>query len=87
MECFTYVLRCSDGTLYTGWTNNLDERIKSHNRGAGSKYTRARLPVTLVYSEVCADKSSAMKREYEIKKMSRTKKEALISALPNRLEQ
>jgi len=73
-----YVIRCNDGTFYTGWTNNLDERIKSHNEGKASKYTRARLPAELVYSEVCDSKSSAMKRECEIKKLSRAKKEKLI---------
>ena len=71
-------MRCSDGTLYTGWTNNLEERIKAHNAGTASKCTRARLPVELVYSEVCESKSAAMKRECEIKKLTRAEKEKLI---------
>ena len=72
-----YIVRCADGTLYTGWTNNLGERIKAHNKGTASKYTRARLPVTLFYSEICDDKSAAMKRECEIKKMTKVQKEKL----------
>ena len=78
MNNYVYIVRCSDGTFYTGWTNNLEERIKSHNEGKASKYTRAILPVELVYSEVCESKSLAMKRECEIKKLSRAGKEKLI---------
>ncbi|MCL2837711.1 MAG: GIY-YIG nuclease family protein [Oscillospiraceae bacterium] len=75
---FVYIVRCADNSLYTGWTNDLDERIRAHNSGTASKYTRARLPVALVYSEVCADKSSALKRECEIKKMKKAQKEKLV---------
>jgi len=78
MDNYVYILRCSDGSLYTGWTNNLTERINAHNNGTASKCTRARLPVELVYSELCESKSAAMKREFEIKKFTRAKKEKLI---------
>ena len=78
MSNFVYIVRCADDTLYTGWTNNLDERIKAHNNGTASKCTRARLPVVLVYSECCADRSSALKRECEIKKMPKAAKLKLI---------
>ena len=64
---YVYVLRCSDNSLYTGWTNNLERRIKAHSNGRGAKYTRARLPVELVYFEEFEDKIEAMKREYAIK--------------------
>ncbi|MDO5707874.1 MAG: GIY-YIG nuclease family protein, partial [Andreesenia angusta] len=77
---YVYILRCSDNTLYTGWTNNLYERLKKHNEGNGAKYTRARLPVELVYVEEYETKSEAMKREYQIKKMSRRKKLLLIES-------
>lgn len=75
---YTYILRCSDNTYYTGWTNDLYNRIATHNRGKGAKYTRARLPVTLVYYEIYDTKSEAMRREYHIKQMSRSEKEFLI---------
>jgi len=76
---YVYILRCADGTLYTGWTNNLDERIKIHNVGAGAKYTRSRLPVELVYQETFDNKKLALKREFEIKKLTKTQKEKLIT--------
>lgn len=76
--CYVYILECSDNTLYTGWTNNLEKRIETHQKGKGAKYTRARLPIKLVYSEEFDDKISAQKREYEIKKMTRSKKLQLI---------
>lgn len=75
---YVYIVRCRDGTLYTGWTNNLTLRIQAHNEGRGAKYTRARRPVELVYSETAPSKSAAMKREYEIKRLSRRKKHELI---------
>ena len=75
---YTYIVKCSDGTYYTGWTNNLEKRIKSHNAGTGAKYTRPRLPVTLVYYETFATKQEAMKREYRIKQLSRQQKEQMI---------
>lgn len=77
-------MQCSDGTYYTGWTNNLQNRVATHNSGKGAKYTRARLPVQLVYYEEYATKSEAMKRECAIKRLSRKEKEKLISA-SNRL--
>ena len=75
---YVYVLRCSDNSLYTGWTNNLERRIKAHSNGRGAKYTRARLPVELVYFEEFDDKISAMKREYAIKQLKRKEKLELI---------
>ena len=75
---YVYIVRCSDGTLYTGWTNNLELRIQAHNEGRGAKYTRARRPVELVYSETAPSKSEAMKRECEIKRLSRREKHELI---------
>lgn len=77
--CYVYILKCSDNTLYTGWTNNLEKRIACHNKGKGAKYTRCRLPVKLVYFEILKDKSSALKREYEIKQLPRYKKNQLIN--------
>ena len=64
---YVYILRCNDDSLYTGWTNNLEKRIKAHSDGKGAKYTRARVPVELVYFEVFEDKIEAMKREYTVK--------------------
>ena len=78
MTCFVYIVQCSDGTLYTGWTNDTDKRLSAHNSGTGSKYTRSRLPVELVYKEEFASKSEAMRRERAIKKMNRLAKESLI---------
>ena len=75
---YVYILECSDGTLYTGWTNNLDKRIEQHCNGTGAKYTRGRGPVRLVYHEEFNDKRDAMRREYEIKKYSRINKLKLI---------
>lgn len=75
---YTYILRCADGTLYTGWTNDLDRRIQTHNQGAGGKYTRSRLPVILVYQESFETRQEAMSRECQIKKLSREEKEQLI---------
>ncbi|MGI6487479.1 MAG: GIY-YIG nuclease family protein [Syntrophothermaceae bacterium] len=72
------MVRCSDGSLYTGSTNNLPARIEKHNRGEGARYTRGRRPVTLVYSESAASKSDALKREIQIKKMTRADKLSLI---------
>lgn len=77
--CFVYILECSDGTLYTGYTNDVDARVKKHNAGKGAKYTRSRLPVIACYREELDSKSLAMKREYKIKKLTRAQKLALIS--------
>lgn len=76
--CYVYILKCSDGTLYTGWTNNLNKRIETHSKGKGAKYTRYRLPVVLVYFEEFEDKISAQRREYEIKQFRRDEKLMLI---------
>lgn len=80
MPYHVYILRCSDDTLYTGITNDLDKRLYEHNHSpSGAKYTRGRRPVVCVYSETCDDKSSALKREIAIKKLSRTEKTRLIA--------
>lgn len=76
---FVYILRCKDDSLYTGWTNNLENRVKMHNLGLGAKYTRGRGPCTLVYFETFDTKVEAQKREYAIKHMSREQKEKLIA--------
>lgn len=75
---YTYILKCKDGTYYTGWTNDIEKRVKTHNAGRGAKYTKTRLPVELVYYETFESKTEAQKREYEIKQWKRAKKEALI---------
>lgn len=75
---YVYIVECSDGTFYTGWTNNLEKRIEMHSNGTGAKYTKGRGPVKLVYYEIFADKKDAMKREYAIKKLSRKEKILLI---------
>ena len=79
MTWCVYILECADGTLYTGITNNLEKRIAAHNDGSGAKYTAARRPVTLAYQEECADRSTASRREYEIKSLSREEKLILTS--------
>ena len=75
---FTYILKCKDDSLYTGWTNNLENRIAAHNQGTASKCTRSRRPVQLLYFEVFETKQEAMKREAAIKKMSRAQKLKMI---------
>lgn len=75
---FVYILRCSDGTFYTGYTVNIEKRLQHHLAGRASKYTRTRLPVTLVHLEEQESKSLALKREHAIKKLSRAEKEALM---------
>ena len=77
---YTYILSCADGTLYTGWTNDLSRRLAAHNAGRGGKYTRARLPVTLVYHEEFATKQEAMAREWAIKHLTREQKMKLIES-------
>ena len=74
---YVYILRCSDDTLYTGWTNDLEKRIKAHSNGTGAKYTRGRGPVELVYFEEFDDKKDAMKREYEIKNILEVRRNGL----------
>lgn len=76
---YIYILECDDKSLYTGYTNDVSKRVLTHNLGLGAKYTRGRLPVTLLYSESFDTKSQAMKRECEIKRYSRQRKLALIS--------
>lgn len=76
---FTYIIRCSDGTLYTGYTNDLEQRLVKHNNGKGAKFTRGKGPVELVYFETFQSKSQAMVREAEIKKLKRAEKLKLIS--------
>ena len=78
MTCHVYILCCADNTLYTGWTTDLEGRIKAHNAGTGAKYTRGRGPVELVYSEELPDKQAAMQREYAIKQLTRKEKLSLI---------
>ena len=75
---YTYILSCADGTLYTGWTNDLERRLAAHNAGKGGKYTRVRLPVTLVYHEEFDTKEEAMSREWTIKQLTRAQKMRLI---------
>jgi UV DNA damage endonuclease len=77
---FVYLLRCADGSLYTGITNDLDRRVEQHNAGTASRYTRSRLPAVLVYQEAQASRSHALKRELAIKALSRQAKESLIRA-------
>ena len=75
---YTYILKCKDGSLYTGWTNDLEQRVATHNTGKGAKYTKARRPVELVYFEEFETKEQAMKREYAIKQMARKDKLELV---------
>lgn len=77
---YCYILRCADDTLYCGISNDMQKRLAAHNAGTAAKYTRNRTPVTLVYSEPCADRSSASKRELAIKRLSRVQKLALLIA-------
>ncbi|MCU6695444.1 GIY-YIG nuclease family protein [Laedolimicola ammoniilytica] len=84
---YTYILRCGDGSLYTGWTNHLTKRVADHNAGRGAKYTKAHLPVELVYYEIFETKEEAMKRECAIKKLSRPQKERLIESDMNLLKE
>lgn len=78
MSWVVYILRCADDTLYTGITNDLERRIVAHGEGKGAKYTRGRGPYNLVFSEACPDKGSALKRELEIKALSRDEKLLLV---------
>ncbi|HHT51258.1 MAG TPA: GIY-YIG nuclease family protein [Eubacteriaceae bacterium] len=76
---YTYILKCSDGTYYTGWTMDLSKRLKTHNMGKGAKYTRSRLPVSLVYWEWQENRSLAQKRESYLKGLTKEKKEEIIN--------
>jgi putative endonuclease len=81
MTYFTYILRCADGTLYTGYTTELEKRVEVHNSGKWAKYTRIRRPVELIYSEKHASRSEACKREYAIKQMKREEKLRLLDKM------
>lgn len=78
MPYYCYILECSDGSYYTGWTSNPERRLRQHNAGQGSRYTRIRRPVRLVYLEEQPDRSGAMQREVRIKQMTRQSKEKLV---------
>jgi putative endonuclease len=82
MDHFVYILRCADGTLYTGYATDIEKRLREHNgevnAKAAARYTRGRRPVTLVYQEVCDSRSTALKREVAVKKLSRAEKEKLF---------
>ena len=80
MNDCVYILECADGSLYTGWTNDIEKRLAVHSAGRGSRYTRSHLPVTLRYVEPCAGRSEAMRREQEIKAMSRADKIRLMES-------
>lgn len=75
---YVYILRCSDDSLYCGWTTDLEHRVAAHNNGSGAKYTRSRRPVVLVYTEQYEDKGAALSRDWHIKRMSRNEKLELI---------
>ena len=82
---FVYMVRCSDGTLYTGYARDPERRTQVHNSGRGAKYTARRLPVSLVYWESCESRSAALKREFEVKQLARQQKELLArDAAPSR---
>lgn len=78
MTCYCYIVECSDGTFYTGWTTDPERRVKQHNKGVGAKYTSVRRPVKLVYLEPLSSRTDAMKRELAIKKMKRLQKSKLV---------
>ena len=80
MDCYVYLMQCCDGSYYAGWTTDPEKREKTHNSGKGAKYTRSRRPVKLVYTELCENKSTALKREIELKSMSHAQKEQLVRA-------
>jgi putative endonuclease len=79
MAFFCYIMECSDGTYYTGWTTEPERRLRQHNGGTGARYTRTRRPVRMVYVEECPDRTAAMKRERAIKALHRSQKEKLFS--------
>ena len=84
---YAYLVRCSDNSLYAGWTNNIEKRLKSHNAGTGAKYTKSRRPVTLAYLEEFDTKSEAMKWEAALKKMTHQQKEELAGGWENNRQQ
>ena len=77
-EAWVYLLRCADGSLYCGWTDDPERRLRAHNAGRGAKYTRSRRPVELVWLEACADREEAMSREWHIKRLPREEKLRMI---------
>ena len=79
MSCYCYIVECADGTYYTGWAIDPERRVAVHNKGRGAKYTKIRLPVKLVYIEELPDRTSAIKREIAIKKLTREKKKKLFT--------
>lgn len=85
-EAYTYMVRCGDGSLYTGWTYDLEKRVAAHNSGKGAKYTKSRLPVELVYHERFTTKEEAMSREYAIKRLTRSEKLKLIELVVNEID-
>jgi putative endonuclease len=78
---YVYIVECADGTFYTGWSKDVAARVRVHNAGRGARYTRARRPVRLCYWEECPDRAAAMRRELQIKHLSRARKQALIDSL------
>lgn len=84
MPWFVYIVRCRDGSLYTGATNDLERRVEAHSAGKGARYTRSRAPVTLVWSRRKRDKPAALREEYRLKQLTRADKLALIAAAPRR---
>jgi putative endonuclease len=84
-DCYCYIVECSDGTFYTGWTTDLEKRVATHNAGRGSRYTRLRRPVKLVYFENLPNRSEAMQREAQIKRMDRASKLMRIAGFKSRL--
>jgi len=80
MMAFTYILECADGTLYTGWTEDLARRVRAHNAGRGARYTRGRRPVRLVYWEAQPSRNAAQRREAALRRLSRAQKQQLIHA-------
>lgn len=83
MGYWVYILRCGDGSLYTGMTDDVEKRLAAHRSGKGAKYTRGRGPLEVVYREACADRSAALKREYALKRLSRDEKVKLIEGGKN----
>ncbi|MFO8035499.1 MAG: GIY-YIG nuclease family protein [Anaerolineales bacterium] len=77
VPCYCYIVECADGTYYTGWTTDVERRVGEHNAGRGAFYTKWRRPVELIYVEELSDRSTAMRREYEIKQLSHEQKETL----------
>lgn len=77
MSWYVYILKCGDGSLYTGITNNLEKRMQEHEKGAGAKYTRGKAPFTIIYKESCPDRRDASRKEAEIKKLTRSEKMVL----------